>query len=43
MYPYVRSWIKSGKRNADDLCCSKRKDKNDNNNAYLALWNLLSC
>lgn len=40
--PYIQSWIRNGRRNADELCCPKRKEKNDSNNSYLPLWTLLS-
>lgn len=39
---YVKSWIRSGRRNADNVCCPQRKEIKEDKNAYCLLWNLLS-
>lgn len=38
---YVESWIKSGKRNSDEVNCPKRSFKNEDN-SYEHLWTLFN-
>ncbi|KAL4098672.1 hypothetical protein QTP88_023224 [Uroleucon formosanum] len=38
---YVESWIKSGKRNSDEVNCPKRTSKNEDS-SYVNLWTLFN-